>query len=231
MRCAVPSGIFALLVGLNSANAQDDLRAKTQALVVIQNAANSICYDVKQGGGQTAAILNGTIDKVADLNIKGSEQLTTEQYHGVVQTDLATTLKFTQDCKKSVFDILVVRMLPMVTSDTGLSVSQSFYLRPRTVERPSIDCDSTNEPVENLLCADADLAEWDGRMGKLYHQKMKQLDASERKRLLQDQRNWIKIRAANCNVSKTGTWNPAELAPAKPCILQMTKRRVTELTK
>jgi uncharacterized protein YecT (DUF1311 family) len=230
MRCV--HLVFALppLVWLNVAHAQDSLVAQTQALVVIANAANSICYSVTQGGEKTTAIVNSAIQEVASLKIQGSEELASESYKGVVQSELAATLKFTQECRKSVFDTLVVRMLPTLTSNTGLPVSRSVHLRPRTVELPSIDCNRTNEPVEDLLCADADLAEWDGRMGKLYRNKMARLSGDDQHLLRQRQRDWIKNRDSYCKVPKAGNWSPEEMAPEKPCILEMIKQRVAELT-
>jgi uncharacterized protein YecT (DUF1311 family) len=209
--------------------AQNDLGRQTQALVVIETAANSICYNVAQRGGQPDTILNGAIDKVTDLNVKGSAQLTNDEYRGVLQAELSNTLKFTQDCKKSVFDTLVTKMLPTAFTDTGLSVSGIVHLRPRTGEKPSVDCNKPKEPIENLLCADADLAEWDGRLGQIYQRKLSGLSLNDQTVLRQRQRDWFKIRDATCNVPKTGNWNAGDLAPAKPCILQMMKQRVSEL--
>jgi uncharacterized protein YecT (DUF1311 family) len=235
MRLAIWTVATAALIGIAPANAQNDLVAKTQALVVIETAVNSICYNVSQGGEKTSTILNGTLDKVASLNITGSGQFRAEGWRGVLQNELAETLKYTQDCKKSVFETLVVRMIPTITTDTGLSVQQSIFLRRRTVEQPSegVDCSRPNEPVENLLCADADLALWDGRMGQVYKQKMQQLGGRQGQQgqiLRQKQIEWLKIRDSNCRVPKAGNWSAMDLAPAKPCILQITKQRVTELT-
>src|SRR5262249_32886333 len=129
MKWAIPGVFIATLIGLHPAKAQNDLGAKTQALVVIESAANSICYNVSQGGEKTTTILNGTMHKVASLNITGSAQLRTEHYRGVLQTELADTLKSSQDCKKSVFDTLVIRMIPTITADTGLPISRSVYLK------------------------------------------------------------------------------------------------------
>jgi uncharacterized protein YecT (DUF1311 family) len=217
------------LLGLDCASAQNDLGRQTQALVVIETAANSICYNVEQRGGETDTILNGAIDKVTDLNVKGSAQLSSDEYRGVLQGELSNTLKFTQDCKKAVFDTLVTKMLPTAFTDTGLPVSGIVHLRPRTGEKPSVDCNKPNEPIENLLCADADLAEWDGRMGQTYQRKLSGLNPNGQAVLRQRQRDWLKIRDATCNVPKTGNWNAGDLAPAKPCILQMMKQRVAEL--
>jgi hypothetical protein len=158
----------ALLIGLGSAEAQD-LATHTRALVVIAETANSICYTVAQEGYGSALTLSGDATtrlttKLAELGVKGSGQFRSDQYQGVFQHQLAETLVITQKCKERVFDMLVERILPPITQRTGLPLSQSLHLRPRTTEKPSIPCDRITEPIENLLCADADLAEWDGRM-------------------------------------------------------------------
>jgi uncharacterized protein YecT (DUF1311 family) len=230
MNAVFLGGFAAAVIGVNVANAQASLVVVTQALVIIQNTADKICYDVKQGGESTKDIVNSTVDNVASLHVSGSEQVQNEQYKGVIQEQLSQVLKISVDCKKSVFDMLVIRLIPTVTADTGLPVDRGVHLRPRTNEQPSISCSKTNEPVETLLCADADLALWDGHMGQIYQQRLQALGSNGQSSLRQSQRDWIKARAINCKVPKDGTWNANDLAPAKPCILQMTKQRVAELT-
>jgi uncharacterized protein YecT (DUF1311 family) len=235
MRLLVSSLATAILIGTAPAKAQNDLAAKTQALVVIETAVNSICYNVDQSGEKTRTILSGTLNKVASLNIPGTAQIQSDSWRGVLQNELFDALKYTQECKQRVFEVLVVRMLPTIPTDTGLSVKQSILLRPRTTEQPSqgVDCNRPNEPVENLLCADADVALWDGRMGQVYRQRMQQLGGWQSQQgqvLRQKQIAWLKVRDSTCRVPRSGNWSAKDLAPAKPCILQMTKERFTELT-
>jgi uncharacterized protein YecT (DUF1311 family) len=227
------------LVGVSPTYAQDDLTNQARALVVIAETANSICYSVSQGGrqnatslsGESTAKLNDASAKVADLNVKGSAQITSTDYQGLFQGELASALNNSQNCKKSVFDVLVVKLLPTVTSQTGLPGTQGIHLTPRTVEQPSpgVDCRNTNEPIEDLLCADADLAKADGRMGRLYQQRMQQLSAADKTSLRQQQRNWIRLRDATCNIPISGSLSVAELAPTKPCILKLTQQRTNDL--
>jgi uncharacterized protein YecT (DUF1311 family) len=234
MRLLVSSVLTAIFIGTGPAKAQNDLPAKTQALVVIETAVNSICYNVNQSGERTRTILDGTLNKVASLNVSGTAQIQSDAWRGVLQNELYDALKYTQNCKQRVFELLVVRMIPTIPTDTGLSVKQSILLRPRTTEQPSqgVDCDRPNEPVENLLCADADVALWDGRMGQVYRQRMQQLGgwgSQQGQVLFQKQIAWLKLRDSTCRVPRSGSWSAMDLAPAKPCILQMTKQRLTEL--
>jgi S1-C subfamily serine protease/uncharacterized protein len=72
-----------------------------------------------------------------------------------------------------------------------------------------------------MICADPDLAQWDGRMGQVYKQKYALLNGNDRRALLEEQRRWLAARDAQCNQT--------ELAAAKPCILQFAKARLATL--
>jgi uncharacterized protein YecT (DUF1311 family) len=101
-------------------------------------------------------------------------------------------------------------------------------LTPRTYQQPSrgVDCARPNEPIELLICADAELAESDGQMGSAYARKLPAAGNA----LRQQQRDWIARRDAQCRVPKNGNWSVAELAPLKACILRMTRQRLNELS-
>jgi hypothetical protein len=97
----------------------DDFANQTAALEVIKNAANEICYTVPQEGsrsnillsGEARAELDSAISKVVNLGIKGAGQYESEQYKGVLQEELAATLRSSIDCKLDVFNKLVNKML------------------------------------------------------------------------------------------------------------------------
>jgi hypothetical protein len=48
--------------------------------------------------------------------------------------------------------------------------------------------------------------------------------------LAQGQLDWLRTMRLGCNVPETGTWNAAEMARAKSCVLQSTKERVAVLS-
>ena len=99
---------------------QPDLVQQQAILRTIADTAGQICYTVTQEGqqrekelsGTVRAQLNGIIAKVADIGGEGSAKLKTEKYQGVLQEQLAVTLKHSADCRKDVFDRLVPVMLP-----------------------------------------------------------------------------------------------------------------------
>jgi hypothetical protein len=114
-------GLFVSATAAPSASAQD-LAQQTTALREIRETVAAICYTVQQQGSQSNAQLSGDIQvklnsvfsKLGDLGFTGSAQLNMQQYQGVPQQDLASTLRHSQDCKKDVFDKLLERMLPSV---------------------------------------------------------------------------------------------------------------------
>jgi uncharacterized protein YecT (DUF1311 family) len=219
--------------------AQDDhLRRQLQALGAITSTADSICYTVKQEGhtdqgtlsGPAKAKVNNAISALGDLRFEGAATLTTLDYQGVERDALPAVLGDSQACKRAVFDRLVVIMVPSV-QDTGLPIKKSVHLNPRRPEhRPSINCSKITEPLEELLCADDDLAQWDGRMGQRYWQRMQQLTPVRAQRLKQRQLDWIVLRNMTCSYDPLESHTLDELAPAKPCILQMTKQRALDLS-
>jgi uncharacterized protein YecT (DUF1311 family) len=103
----------------------------------------------------------------------------------------------------------------------------SSFLIPRTTQQPSVDCAKPNEPIEFLICADAELAEWDGRMTQIY--KVKLNDGRNQEAFRRQQRTWLESRDTRCDVPKRGSWSIAQLAPKKACILQMMKERTSTL--
>jgi hypothetical protein len=112
-------GLFFWMTGIATAAAQD-IEKQRAVLKEIRETAADICYTVQQEGqqsdrelsGQVQAKLNGVISKVVDLNADASGKLEDKQYRGVLQEQLAATLKQSADCKKDVFDKLVRLMLP-----------------------------------------------------------------------------------------------------------------------
>jgi uncharacterized protein YecT (DUF1311 family) len=213
------------------------LSRQKQALGVILETANSLCYTLNQQGrmvegdvsGTTKATLDDAVSRIKSLDLIGTGKLTERDYQGVQQDALPDALESSQACKRAIFDRLVVVMVPGV-ADTGLPISRSVHLNPRLPEhKPSIDCSNTNEPLEELLCADDDLAQWDGRMGQLYWTQMRQLSSDGRRALKQQQVSWIRSRNLTCNYTPYESYSLDQLSPAKPCILQMTRRRVEEL--
>jgi uncharacterized protein YecT (DUF1311 family) len=212
------------------AETTDYLNRQLKALDVIKSTITSICYTIEQRGqtlsSDAKAQLSEAVSTVNSLNLS-QERI---EYSGVEQQALASALSGSQSCKMTVFNTLVVLMVPSIQA-TGLPIEKSVHLNPRKPSHvPSIDCTRTNEPLEDLLCADDDLAIWDGRMGQIYHQKRDILDPARSEMLRKDQIAWIRLRDRTCNYHKQENYSVDQLAPAKPCVLQMTKERVPALS-
>jgi uncharacterized protein YecT (DUF1311 family) len=102
--------------------------------------------------------------------------------------------------------------------------------RPRGRERPSFNCANAQEPIEHLICADADLAYWDGEMGRAYHAQLDQQKTPEARGDLNKQQNeWQRRRDNQCDMPDAGDIPPAKLCGKKECILGQIKVRISEL--
>ncbi|MGP0059645.1 MAG: lysozyme inhibitor LprI family protein [Beijerinckiaceae bacterium] len=108
----------------------------------------------------------------------------------------------------------------------GLSLSLSALpakSQSSALMLPSFDCAKAATHIERAICADPDLARWDGRMGQAFKNNYAQIDGNQRRFLLEAQRVWIALRKSQCD--------QPELDPisSKQCILRLTEARVATL--
>jgi uncharacterized protein YecT (DUF1311 family) len=101
----------------------------------------------------------------------------------------------------------------------------------RTNEDAGLNCGKADlEPIEQMVCADADMARANADLQKLYFQKRRQLSSADARKDLYDQEmNWIDQRNADCGVPRSGTWSEMELRKLKSCFIDHTRARVNEL--
>lgn len=111
------------LICATPVSAQDIyLSRQKEALGVIQQTANSICYTLKQEGqivegdvsGTVRATLDDTASRIKSLDASGTGKLAEKDYLGVQQDALPGALESSQACKRAIFDRLVVVMVPRV---------------------------------------------------------------------------------------------------------------------
>jgi len=157
---------LALMTSAVGVSAQD-LAQQSSTLKLIRETAAEICYTVQQEGqqndkelsGKVQAQLNGVISKVVDLNADMAGKLKSQQYKGVLQEQLATTLKQSADCRKDVFDTLVDRMLPRLPLSSQ-QPPQSTSRGPLPVttqiktQQPIFVFSSKNQPEDEELAED-----------------------------------------------------------------------------
>ena len=94
----------------------------------------------------------------------------------------------------------------------------------RTTEQPSFDCKKASKSIEQIICADADLASWDGRLGASFRKRAAQLDPTSRETLLKSQKEWVKLRNYKCDIPTT--WTATDVASVKPCLVLATATRI-----
>jgi hypothetical protein len=118
----IRAGFFLAVFCTSGAYGQLDftLELQTKALKAIGDAAERICNSVSTTGnssnielsGKAKAELAGVIKSVADLGIEGAGKYQTGEYSNVLQKDLAQAIKSNADCRQTVFNTLVDRMIP-----------------------------------------------------------------------------------------------------------------------
>jgi uncharacterized protein len=86
----------------------------------------------------------------------------------------------------------------------------------KITEQPSFDFGKAATTIEQAICGDNLLAQWDAKMGQLFRQA--QSIQANRRQLTNEQRQWIALRQSKCISS-----DPSLI---KSCILEMTKARV-----
>lgn len=104
---------------MTSSAYSQSLDAQTKALALITKTADEICSIVNHAGssqslkvkGDVRAQLNGLIRQLADLGISGAADFTADQYEGVIQADLASSIQRNSECKLKVFDKLSDKMI------------------------------------------------------------------------------------------------------------------------
>lgn len=120
LRSLVVAAVLATLFPASLASAQSsDLQQKLQALKVIGDIAKEICttapLDQTSQGYQLSAnakaSLSGLIRVITSSGISGGAVYTHTASQGVLQRDLATSIKTSNDCKLSVFNVLVEKLL------------------------------------------------------------------------------------------------------------------------
>src|SRR3984957_1474749 len=69
---------------------------------------------------------------------------------------------------------------------------------PPTRVAPSFDCRAAVSSMEQAICADPTLSEWDLRMGQQYQQALRLKRPADAQALLESQRSWILQRNTIC---------------------------------
>jgi uncharacterized protein YecT (DUF1311 family) len=129
--------------------------------------------------------------------------------------------------------VLVASVLISVASpalpQAGQSESSRPVLSPRGSENPSFDCSRGKTLAARLICADGELARFDGERGVGFQRRKAQIPASDQTRLVEEQLAWIRDGNARCELVGKNTATTEVLASWKPCMLSVIQERVAYL--
>jgi nucleoid-associated protein YgaU len=133
-------------------------------------------------------------------------------------------------------NLTALQAAPAATSESSIlckNLTEPDILPKSTagIEPPDVATKPTvSTAFEHLICADADLAFWQNLVSEIYQHRWRQLDTDGQQILRQGQLDWLRKVRVDCNVPATGTWNAAQIARAKSCVLQSTNGRVAVLS-
>jgi len=92
--------------------------------------------------------------------------------------------------------------------------------------QPSFDCARATEPVETLICGDANLADLDRALADVYHAALASRAVEAQAALQDEQRAWAANRSVSCGVDGA----PAiEVDEAIGCLTALYRARIAEL--
>jgi hypothetical protein len=114
------AGVIWLLSAASSARAQSNLDDQKRALDAIAAFADRLCPVVKDKGsttsleltGQAKVELNKLLKQLADAGVTGAAKYQTTETEGVLQKDLSSAMKSSQDCRIAVFKELNSKLVP-----------------------------------------------------------------------------------------------------------------------
>ena len=117
---AVMSLAVLALIPRATATTSDRLKAQNQALVIISNFVDSICNKIPLEGkkdsltfsGEGKAKLENILKYLAELGFEGTGKFKTEEYGGVLQSDLLDALKENNLCRLIIWKDLKDKLLP-----------------------------------------------------------------------------------------------------------------------
>jgi uncharacterized protein YecT (DUF1311 family) len=122
----------------------------------------------------------------------------------------------------------------VLAATKGLACPVQPVLPPfvrRISEDPGINCSKPNlEPIEEMICADGDIARVNGELQRAFDTKRQSLmRGAARDALVNQERAWIQSRDRDCSVPSRGPWTQMDLRKVKNCVVERTRQRRDEL--
>jgi hypothetical protein len=94
---------------------------------------------------------------------------------------------------------------------------------------PSFDCAEATLPIEQALCANAELGDLEGEMSALYRQRLAAVGSAEAERMRRNMGRWLGRLTADCDVPSSGPFDSAAIERASPCLAAKYRRQIAAL--
>lgn len=112
---------FSILFVISTFSIADSMENKKEALAIIADTADQICNkNIKQSSqsnemslsGEANAEIAGLVKKLVDLGIVGAGSYSSKKTQGILQYELAGSIKSQSNCKQGVFYALIEKFIP-----------------------------------------------------------------------------------------------------------------------
>jgi hypothetical protein len=121
--------VILICVMVSPTSQGQDLETQKKALKVISDFATEMCGQIPLEGtsdnldlsGNAKAKLNNTITKIVDLGVEGAAKYKTDEYKGLLRTDLIKALSESKNCKLEVWRDLKNKLLGLSDSPTPVA--------------------------------------------------------------------------------------------------------------
>ena len=98
-----------------------------------------------------------------------------------------------------------------------------------TIPQPSFDCARAKAAAARLICADANLARLDGKLGTAFQKRKLQLSPPDQSKFVADELSWLRDRNVRCSLVGKNDLEIEALASSKSCLLSAIRERIAFL--
>lgn len=110
------------------------------------------------------------------------------------------------------------------------ALALSILLLSSSVYAQSFNCAQAKAAAARLICSDEELSRLDAQLGAALQRRESQLPADEQRTFVLQEIVWIRARNTGCGLVGKDTAPIEALAPAKKCVAEAIRRRISELS-
>ena len=115
------------------------------------------------------------------------------------------------------------------TIASASALALGIFMLPSSAHAQSVNCQAKTAAAR-LICSDQELVRLDAQLGLALQKRESQIPTEEKRRFILQQIAWISTRNSQCGLVGKDAAPIEVLAPAKHCMAEALKRRISELS-